>query len=190
MKEFNRRTGVRLRRRCNGDPDAGFTLIELMVVILIIAILMAIAIPTYLGARNRAENRAAQSDLRTTLSALNVFYGKRSSYNGLSATALAAIEPALSYTNPVSSPNQVAVQALGSQAAIATDKSQSGRCFWLMSVESSSSRQIGSSYFNSETVTGPGTWYANTAPAGPGGSCDQGLGSPNLWSKSTSVGWS
>ncbi|MHB8512537.1 MAG: prepilin-type N-terminal cleavage/methylation domain-containing protein, partial [Actinomycetota bacterium] len=40
------------------SEESGFTLIELMVVVLIIAILIAIAIPTFLGARQRAQNRA------------------------------------------------------------------------------------------------------------------------------------
>ena len=56
-----------LRRR--REDEQGFTLIELMVVVLIIAILIAIAIPTFLGAQDRARDRGAQSDLRNTLTA-------------------------------------------------------------------------------------------------------------------------
>jgi len=55
-----------LDRRSRED---GFTLIELMVVVLIIAILIAIAIPTFLGAQNRARDRSAQSDLRNAATA-------------------------------------------------------------------------------------------------------------------------
>jgi type IV pilus assembly protein PilA len=57
-----------IRRRMDKD-ETGFTLIELMVVVLIIAILIAIAIPTFLGAQNRARDRGAQSDLRNGLTA-------------------------------------------------------------------------------------------------------------------------
>ena len=57
-----------LRRRLSKDEN-GFTLIELMVVVLIIAILIAIAIPTFLGAQDRARDRGAQSDLRNAITA-------------------------------------------------------------------------------------------------------------------------
>ena len=65
------------RRR---DEEEGFTLIELMVVVLIIAILIAIAIPTFLGARQRAQDRAAQSDLRNALTTEKTFYTDNQSY--------------------------------------------------------------------------------------------------------------
>lgn len=76
------------------DQD-GFTLIELMVVVLIIAILIAIAIPTFLGLRERAQNRSAQSDLRNGLTAAKAFYTDSDSYLGFDATAGGEIEPAL-----------------------------------------------------------------------------------------------
>src|SRR5688572_17520795 len=63
-----------LRKRFDRDDEEGFTLIELMVVVLIIAILLAIAIPTFLGARERAQDRAAQSNLRNALTAEKVYY--------------------------------------------------------------------------------------------------------------------
>jgi type IV pilus assembly protein PilA len=58
-----------LRKRLADRSEEGFTLIELMVVVLIIAILLAIAIPSFLGARKSAQNRAVQSNLRSVLTA-------------------------------------------------------------------------------------------------------------------------
>ncbi|MDQ1437099.1 MAG: type pilus assembly protein PilA [Acidimicrobiaceae bacterium] len=84
-----------LRKRLERDED-GFTLIELMVVVLIIAILLAIAIPTFLGARQRAQDRAAQSDIRNTLTAEKTYYTDNQAYTATVAT-LTGIESSLTY---------------------------------------------------------------------------------------------
>ncbi len=57
-----------LDRRNRGDE--GFTLIELLVVVVILGILIAIAIPTYLNYRKSAADKSAQSDLRNAVTVL------------------------------------------------------------------------------------------------------------------------
>jgi len=57
-----------------GASEAGFTLIELMVVLLIIAILLAIAIPTFLSVTKSANDRAAQSNLTNALTEVSATY--------------------------------------------------------------------------------------------------------------------
>jgi type IV pilus assembly protein PilA len=68
------------------QDDKGFTLIELMVVVLIIAILIAIAIPTFLGLRRRAQDRAAQSNLRNALTAAKAYFTDDEVYTGFVGT--------------------------------------------------------------------------------------------------------
>src|SRR6266566_5533560 len=84
--------------RLNND-EKGFTLIELMVVVLIIAILIAIAIPTFLGARQRANNRAAQSSLRNALTAAKTLFTDNNDYTAAGNTALAGVEPSLTFVD-------------------------------------------------------------------------------------------
>lgn len=83
--------------RLSRQDEQGFTLVELMVVVLIIAILIAIAIPTFLGARTRAQDRAAQANLRNSLSAAKVFYADADADYDLTVGDLLDVHSGLDY---------------------------------------------------------------------------------------------
>jgi type IV pilus assembly protein PilA len=97
--------------------DGGFTLIELMVVILIIGILVAIALPTYLGARQRAFDRQAQSDIRTALAASLSYFTINGSYSGYTSGVATQAEPALVWLDA----SQPDLKQIDIQVANATD---------------------------------------------------------------------
>jgi type IV pilus assembly protein PilA len=81
--------------RARMQDEKGFTLIELLVVILIIGILAAIALPAFLNQREKAQDSAAKSSVRTAQTALETWYTDHQSYAGATEVALQGIEPAL-----------------------------------------------------------------------------------------------
>ncbi len=92
---------TRMRKRMKGQK--GFTLIELLVVIIIIAILAAIAIPTFLGQRQKAQDAAAKSLVRNAMTTIESAYVDLRAFtttdgtDGMSVAVLEAIEPSISF---------------------------------------------------------------------------------------------
>ncbi len=86
-----------IRKRMKGEK--GFTLIELLVVIIIIAILAAIAIPTFLGQRQKAQDAAAKSLVRNAMTSIESSYVDNQTFAPatMTNTVLHAIEPSITF---------------------------------------------------------------------------------------------
>jgi len=140
--------------------DEGFTLIELMVVLLIIAILMAIAIPTFLGARNTANARAAQSNLTNALTAEQTYWTNNQSFSG----NLTTTEPSLTWETAAltstQNGNQVyAVTGDNGQAVVITALGKDGQCWTIAQINDP----------NPPTGVAPdGTYYQRAATSSGG----------------------
>src|ERR1700751_5076070 len=68
--------------------DEGFTLIQLLVVLIIIGILLAIAVPSYLGFKDKSQKTAAAADVREAIPSAEAFFSDNNTYAGMNANSL------------------------------------------------------------------------------------------------------
>jgi type IV pilus assembly protein PilA len=101
LLKLRERSGQVLRARSEGE--AGFTLVELLVVMLILGLLAAIAIPSFFNQRDKAKDADAKESVRTAETAMETYATDHDGfYTGANTTALETIESTLTDApNPV-----------------------------------------------------------------------------------------
>jgi type II secretory pathway pseudopilin PulG len=103
--------------------------VEIMTVVAVIAVLLLIGIPAFLGAKSRANDRSAQASLRHAFSNAKTIFADTDSYAAVTVAALSKAETSLSFTTGDSGgPGVVSVDARGADIVLAA-RSQSGVCF-------------------------------------------------------------
>jgi len=80
------------RRADRNAERSGFTMIELLIVTMVFGILVAIAVPSYLGFRDRTADSSAKANVRAALPAVQAFRAENGTYMGMTVAGLQGID--------------------------------------------------------------------------------------------------
>jgi type IV pilus assembly protein PilA len=157
MREHEGARGVHL-------GESGFTLIELMMVVLIIAILIAIAIPTFIGARTRAADRATQSNVRNGLVAERIVYTDTGAFY-VNSVVVQQTEPSLGWGTKLLV--QVGTNASVDDTVCLSEQSKSGTWFALGDITTTSLTAAAAGTYYTKGTTDPCTTNTTTIGGWP-----------------------
>jgi type IV pilus assembly protein PilA len=177
-----------VKQRLERDKEEGFTLIELMVVLLIIAILLAIAIPTFLGARNTANARSTQENLRNALTAEQTNWTNNQAF----AANLSTIEPSLNWAGPVAQGGNTVAAVVGGSSGTDTQQvsiqgwAKDGNCY---AIFQSNDPAVGSGSFTSYAAWKNSAAACTTTVTAPTGVPTTGQAGTGLVLPTATTGW-
>jgi type IV pilus assembly protein PilA len=147
---------LRLKRK-----DEGFTLVELLVVVVIIGVLVAIAIPMYGNYRKGAANKSAQSDVRGAITAVEQYYTENSNTYPTPATVTGGTgNAALQFAAQTNGTAGTATVSPGNEIGYATGTGTGGSAYYVLCAWNTDSKVLygynsakGQSVHKSQTTT-------------------------------------
>ncbi|HEV7524261.1 MAG TPA: prepilin-type N-terminal cleavage/methylation domain-containing protein [Acidimicrobiia bacterium] len=149
-----------LGARAAQPGEEGFTLLELMMVILIIAILIAVTMPVFFGASTRAKDRAMQTSLSTATTGAKSLYLGKADYTTATPAAMTAELGGVTFVASAVAPtgqNTVSLFPVNGTQLVLSGQSKTGSCFYVFDDEG-----VGTTVY--AKLPGAGGCAANGAP--------------------------